>query len=569
MSTHTFTYDTRGLPASFSQATWEGSVEAAIANLGLPKNDSDPKTAATYFTIKGMLLLDDQFDETTAEFPHAIQQAWLETLGTVPSFIGGALGTMSNRDAYPLIADAMAASSVISTAASGTGTTGAATATGTNPGPPLIIQQFASVGRYVVAHGAEVPVGSPLFPSQVRLGMDRYVSGPPAAETLDIPELTGPSVQEAELDGQNMFVFSTTYAISQLHEMKAFYTVDGLTEDFLNGVLATKFDEGGKLLDGWFWGRRDRMTEPERMSVFSRMLGVPGGEVPKDIQPNTGFNDYLMGFLASVAEFDRQQRISDLFSGNLAGTRGNSLAMTMENVRQKGHDLAANMSLYAYGYAHYSARRLNADFSAAFNILKSPVIQKLFGVTTPYQVIERKCISDFGKAPDIVRLRTMADAGKRILDIVAKNSSAWSSASGLPLFPDLSAVAAARQAAAASGTLSPRAVASRSLSLVSTPNINAAGGPSAISVDDTEELIRQTQFWLAVNGVQYDDVDKRSQPKLSPYEPSIPPLGGMASTGLPANGAGQAMDKIKQMVSAGQTPSLDQLKALLPSGFAA
>src|SRR5438552_15731442 len=137
-----------------------------------------------------MLLLDEQFDETTAEFPHAIQQVWLETLGTVSSFLGGTLGTMSDRDAYPLVADAMAAASVVSMAATGTGTAGTGTATGTNPGSPLIIQQFASVCRYVVAHGTDVPVGSPLFPSQVRLGMDQYVSGAPAAETLDFPELT-------------------------------------------------------------------------------------------------------------------------------------------------------------------------------------------------------------------------------------------------------------------------------------------------------------------------------------------------------------------------------------------
>jgi hypothetical protein len=344
--------------------------------------------------------------------------------------------------------------------------------------------------------------------------------------------------------------------------MKSFYTVDRLTEDFLNGTLATQHDSGGKLLDDWFWKRRDRMTEAERMSVFSRILGTPGGEVSKDVQANTGFNDYFIGFLAAVAEFDRQQRISDLFSSSFAGARSNSLAMTMENVRQKGHDLAANMSLYGYGNAHFAARRLNADFTSTFNILKNTVIQKLFGVTTPYQVIERVCISDFGKAPDIVRLRTMADAGKTILDIVAKYPTAWSSANGKPLFPDLTAVAAARLAGAAAS------VARTGPSLVA-PSVALAGGDSAISLVDTEKLIRQTQFWLAVNGVQYDDVDKRSQPKLNAYEPSIPPLAGMGTTGTPANGAAGAMDKIKQMVSSGQTPSLDQLKALLPTGFAA
>ena len=469
-----------------------------------------------------------------AELPQGV---WLETLGTTIDNYGA---PVANRDVYPKIATAMAA--ILAP--------GAAAAS-------LLLQQFASVGRYFVENAQDVPDKSPLFDSQVRLGMDRYVAGPPAAETLDLPELTGPAVQDAELDGQNMFAFSTVYAIAQLDEMKVFYTVDRLTEDFLNGVLATQHDAGGKLLDEWFWARRDRMTEADRRSVFSRMLGMPGGDVPKDVQPNIPFNDRFLGFLSSVAEFDRQQRISDLFTSTLAGNRGGSLAMTMENVRQKGHDLGANMSLYAYGYAHFAARRLNADFSNALNILKHPVITKLLGVTTPYQVIERKCIADFGKAPDIVRLRTMADAGKRIIDIVAKNSAAWSSASGLPLFPDLAAVAVGRQAAAASGKAP----------ILS--QIKAAGGPSAISVEDTEELIRQTQFWLAVNGLQYEDVDRRAQPKLNPYEPSIPAFSGLTSSTMPVNGAGagSAMDKIKQMVSSGQAPTLDQLKSMLPGGF--
>ena len=548
---HTFTFDTRGLPLSLrtqaAQQAWEQDVETQIANLGLPNNPNDPVTLATYGVIKGMLLLDEQFDSQAAEFAPSVQKVWLETLDSTLDVTGT---SVQNRTIYPVIADKM-----------------------NNPGgaaDPLLYQQFAEVARYVVANAQDVPFGSPLFAAQVRVGMDRYVTGPPPAETLDIPELTGSTVQDAELDRDNMLVFSTIYAISQLHEMKSFYTVDRLTEDFLNGTVATQFDAGGKLLDDWFWKRRDRMTEAERMSVFSRMLGTPGGEVPKDVQANTGFNDYLIGFLAAVAEFDRQQRISDLFSSGLAGNRGGSLAMTMENVRQKGHDLAANMTLYGYGNAHYASRRLNADFTATFNILKNQVIQKLFGVTTPYQVIERVCISDFGKAPDIVRLRTMADAGKKILDIVGKNSTAWSNATGMPLFPDLTAVAAARLALASQP---PAGVAVRGgLALVSSnpPSVIQAGGPSAISLDDTEELIRQTQFWLAVNGVQYEDVDKRSQPKLNAYEPSIPPLAGMGTTGTPgANGAGAAMDKIKAMVTSGQTPSLDQLKALLPSGFAA
>jgi hypothetical protein len=530
MDGYNFAFDTRGLPdslkASDQQKSWETAVNDQIANLGLPKDETNKTTSATYAVIKGMLLLDEQFDPTNAEFSAAVQRVWIETLGS--TFKADGTTVVKNRVLYPVIADIMLANS----ASSAGGITGA--------GPSLIFQQFASVSRYVIANAGEVPSDSPLFDSQVRLGMDRYVGGPPPAETLDIPQLTGPAGPEGEIEGPNILNFATMYAVRYLDDMGLWDTVDTVTEDWLNGLLASGFDGAGKLLDAWFWGRRDRMSPPERRMLYTRMMGAADGDIPKHIQPNTDFHDRFMGFIGSAAEFDRQNRISDLFNNSLAGNRGRSLAMTMENVRQKGHDLAANMSLYAYGYSHFAARRLNADLNSAFNILKNAQIQRLLGVNNPYQVIERVAIAKQGKSPDIVRLRTMADSGKRILDIVGRNVTAWTSANGLPLFPDLT------------GSVT-------------------GPGPSAISLQDTLELIRQTQFWLAVNGVQDQQVDTYSRPVVAPYAPSIPAINGVTPSMPSMNGAGaaSAMDKIKQMVASGQAPTLDQLKSVLPGGFSA
>jgi hypothetical protein len=340
-----------------------------------------------------------------------------------------------------------------------------------------------------------------------------------------------------------MQIFSLVYAIAQGEEFGVFRTVDTLSENWVNGLLATQFDTGGKQLDAWFWSRKDRMTEAERRMMYTRMLGMPGGEIAQGLQPNTEFNDRFWSFLAAVTEFDRQTRIADLFNGSLAGNSGQSLAMTMENVRQKGHDLGANMSVYSWGYPHYGARRANQDFTAAFSILQNPVIQNILGVTTPYQVIERTYIANYGKAPDIVRLRTMAVSGKAVLDIVARNSSAWTNSTGLPLFPNPYAPP----------------IASTLFTAVQT----------AINLQDTLDLIQNTNLILATNGVQYSDIDKRSQPQLVAYEPSMPAMSGLSPTNpASANGSGALMDKIKQMVSTGQSPSIDQLKSLLPSGFA-
>lgn len=526
-----FAPDTRGLPASLTDfpngpgwTAWYTALSNGIANFGLAYDPNDTTSVATYAAITGMMLYDGQTDQTNAAFQPALQRIWIEAMGsTVPAPNQGLANPLPNRTLYAIIAAQMAQSN----------------------NNTVLFQQLSYVARFAIQHAPDVPAGSPLFTSQITVAMNQYVAGPPPAESLDLPPLLGGSIQDAELDPTNMQIFSLVYAIAQGEEFGTFRTVDTLAENWVNGLLATQFDTGGKLLDNWFWTRKDRMTEAERRMMYTRMLGMAGGEVPKDIQPNTEFNDRFWTFLAAIAEFDRQTRIADLFTGSLAGNSGQSLAMTMENVRQKGHDLGANMTVYAYGYPHYGARRANDDFTNAFSILQNPIIQNILGVTTPYQVIERTYIANYGKAPDIVRLRTMAVSGKAVLDIVARNAPAWTNQTGLPLFPNPYLPLPAGVGAAVGAAIQ-----------------------TAINLADTIALIQNTNLILATNGVQYSDIDKKSQPQLVPYSPSLPALSGLsptASTG--ANGSGAMMDKIKQMVSAGQTPSIDQLKALLPAGY--
>jgi hypothetical protein len=105
--------------------------------------------------------------------------------------------------------------------------------------------------------------------------------------------------------------------------------------------------------------------------------------------------------------------------------RHQTIGGSMEGVRGSGRDLAVNVSTHGYGYAYFAARRLNHDIVSAFAILKRPEVQKAFGVSSLYQVIERVASLAFGVAPAITRYCTRAEAGKKILGILARNSSKW------------------------------------------------------------------------------------------------------------------------------------------------
>ena len=75
--------------------------------------------------------------------------------------------------------------------------------------------------------------------------------------------------------------------------------------------------------------------------------------------------------------------------------------------------------------------------------------------------------------------------------------------------------------------------------------------------------MRQAGFWLSVTGTKSDQVEQFSEPSVSQYAPSIPNLGSAAQPG--GNGS-DGIDQLRQMVSSGQVPSLDQLKTLVLPG---
>lgn len=397
-------------------------------------------------------------------------------------------------------------------------------------GQPSYYEEFAFAARRLLANAAQVPLDTPGLEQRIASLLADYVPGEMGG-TLNLPALSGEDGNNTELVPENIRAVSLVYAAYQLEELRLFSVVDRLIEVFMNGQLPVGFDNGGKALDLMYWDSPQRLTEAARRMQYTRILGVGGGEISREAQPNKAFNDLFLRFLSSLSEYDRQKRVGDVIGGM---PREDSLTLTGEQIRKAGRDLAANCSLFGYGATYFVAQRLSKHIERCLTILNLPEIQSAYGVQSAWQVIERVCTQDFGKAPNIVRFRTMAEAGKQILDIVAGNCPAWLRSSGLkPLFVDPAV-------------------------LVRAANVGVPAPPQESDIDQgtQEVLMRATEHWLAVNGIKEDQRMKLGEPEVTAASPSIP------TTGAP--GANQAFDQIRQMVTAGQTPSLDQLKGLLP-----
>jgi len=496
-----FEFDPRGLPDKFLKTDKQKAEYVATVETVL-KNTFRITDTSSIAAVVGLLLVDQYFDRTSPSFDVAIRSARDELLKKVPESSGK---TVLAQDVYTYLEAEIPKIS---------------------NKPEVFFQEFASVGRYVISRADELPFGNPRFDRQIANGLDQYVAGGPTFDSLDLPPLTGADGTDMEIVAENIKAVSMIYASYQLDVgMRMIDVVDRINEIFHNGQLPIGFDAAGKALDDYNWSAEDRLNSVARRMHYSRVLGSAGGDVSKEVQPNTQFDSLFIRFLSSLAEYERQQRVADL----VANARPQNLAS--EYVRKAGRDLAANLSLYGWAATQFAARRLRQHIESALAILNQPSVQKSYGATNLYQVIERVASSEFNLTPNIVKHRTMAEAGKQLIDLVAKYHFVWNRSNGLPVFAE-------------------------------------PGTKGEIDDPDKTSFFTLTQQWLAVNGIKDAQVDQYAEPQISQYAPSIPSFGGF-NGGTPTGGAGNdQMDRIKQMVTSGQMPSLDQLQGMFNGGGA-
>jgi hypothetical protein len=502
-----YTIDLSSLPDGFDTNAFLAAVDQNITAMGIP----DGQQLVLRDGIKGMLLLDGNSDSQAPTFGDQIRnRLWNYIQTTLVDGDGNPVLENGNKDTNQ--AAFIAVDGVIGTLRGAQG---------------AFYQELATASRQVIdgQRGAIIAAANNgntiLLSSAVQSALQSYGSGGGGGGSFELPPLTGGSAGGGtdEIIPDHIRGVAMLYAAYQLDVLGMIKVVDRNVEIFMNGQLPVSNDLGGNALNAYYWDSVNRMSETARWMQYGRVLGAQGAEISKEVQPNTTFDDLFMRFLAGVSEFQRQQRLGDLLGNNRA------LSLTGEHVRKAGRDLAANCTLYGYGYTQFAAKKLQQHIQTALNILKLQDVQQAWGVNNAWQVVERVSSQEFKATPNVVKYRTMAESGKKILDLVAKNSGAWSTTSNNPLFPDP----------------------------------NSPDAPSDINNDDATALFRHTEYVLAVKGVQDQQVVQSSQPTDTSIAPSIPSLDGLATGSANADITGQ----IQKMLQQGQTPNADQLRQMV------
>ncbi len=515
-----FTIDTSSIPILQAPGAADKLVAKVKQELekrfGVPVDKSDPASVPGAAALLGTVVLDGEVDPASSGLPDALRRAWLESIADVPNLASAA---------HP--GPSVPAATVVTYVA------GVLQTLMGNPAE-IAVQALAFVSRQVIAGASSIQFGHPNFDSAIRIALDQYVQSRATGDSLSLPPGSLPGGTQnaggdADLNADTIRVTGLSYALALQEKTLVFKATDRVTELFMNGLLPFGHDAAGKALDDYYWDTEDRLTESQRRSYFSRLLGMPGGEVSKEVAPNKSFEQLFLRFISSVSEFTRQRELNRMFTNRTA-----QMSMTDEQVRKTAFEVAKNASLYGWGGGFFLATRVNRHLQKAIEILNQPQVLKAYAATNHWQVIERVAQQDFGGAPNWAKYSTMAAAANALFTILAANTAVLAAgSSGRPFLFDAT--------------------------LANNNQFNNAR--SDLDEATTNQLMLAVQQWLAVNGVSEEQVQQYAKPVELNAMPSLP--GGSAQRN-DSGGAGsaQVMDRIKQMVAGGSV-NQDQLKQLL------
>jgi len=311
------------------------------------------------------------------------------------------------------------------------------------------------------------------------VGQDR----PPSLIEIDLPDLEQ-GTSDFEIIKENIFALQPAYFAAMFEELKVFQVVDKLVELFQNGILPVGRGTAGNLLFAHWKNAALRVSETERRSFYARSLGIPGGD--DGGSPNREFKELFMRFVSAVSSFVRQNTLDNLLRANIPG------AVTQQQIRKAGRDLATNISSHGYGMAYPMATEMQNQINEALEILKNQELRSAYGAKDPWQLIDQVSALELGGNKNSVKYRTMASAGATVFAWLANRAKLLSSSYYAPIL-DVS-----------------------QLQNVPYQTTRPTKDPSDY------DLVGACDQWLAVTGTQEESVEKMAEPTEAPVMPSRP-----------------------------------------------
>jgi hypothetical protein len=201
------------------------------------------------------------------------------------------------------------------------------------------------------------------------------------------------------------------------HEMLGVFRVTlKLQELFKAGVVRLSFGEGAGRL--YRFDRRQvlRYTQLDRTQAYLRAFGYTNVPPAPGAMPNRQFHGLFSQFIAQVARFFRDKRISEVVRERANDPSFGSIAI----VRRAGLDLRYNLKSFSYGHLNVLRLETLQLLEEAFKILEADDIKSLFGADTAWDVIEDVLRRYLGEQINVSTRNRMAITGRDIIRWLAQ-----------------------------------------------------------------------------------------------------------------------------------------------------
>jgi len=214
---------------------------------------------------------------------------------------------------------------------------------------------------------------------------------------------------EQGLVPENIRAVGTIYVAWQLDALRIFDVGDRLVELSTRGQLPTGRGPAAATMTDYAFDP-NRLSAVERQHLYERAFGAPGGI---EDEVNQGFSDLWLHFVTGVAEFARRR--------NAPGLPRPAL-LAQPAVRRAALALAVNLSRHGSDSANVAAKHLHRTLEQLLSLLKEPEVSKTLGVSNMWEVIDRVNRQYLGGPVEIVRARTLAQAGMHIMAWLATHA---------------------------------------------------------------------------------------------------------------------------------------------------
>lgn len=333
----------------------------------------------------------------------------------------------------------------------------------------------------------EVRVSDPNIKLQIENAFERVqrigAETPLHEFVLNLPDLE--AATDIEVIPEHCKLMGSFIFASAFEELKAFQVVDKLIELSQRGEIPLMRGRAGTQLYNYWREAPNRMSEVERQNFYAMTLGLPTGQ--PGIAVNSDFQDLWLRFVSSVSTLVRESRVENLLRSNIP------LAVNQQQVKKAARDLAHNMSSRGYGMAFYAAADLNKQINEIIELLSDRELQRVFGATSAYDVIEQVSQTELGGARNSSKYRMLATSGAIITNWIADNAARLRD----PTMPMID------------------------LQSVAYPPARASGA-TAVSNPTDYDLVNACEMWLADSAMGDDRVQMLSEPRESPQTSSRP-----------------------------------------------